>query len=86
MNKSLITGLFVFITASALFIYSSEQEDIPDLENSGTDRTISSVSSVGQITDERIINLENDEPGNWLSHGRTYEETRYSPLTQINKE
>ena len=62
MNKSLITGLFVFITASALS-YSSEQEDIPDLENSGTDRT-PSASSVGQITDERIINAENDEPGN----------------------
>ncbi len=86
MNKSLIIGLFVFITASALFIYSSEQRDIPDLEKSGTDQTSSSTSSVGQITDERIINLENDEPGNWLSHGRTYEETRYSPLTQINKE
>jgi len=24
------------------------------------------------------------EPGNWLSHGRTYDEQRYSPLDQIN--
>ena len=24
------------------------------------------------------------EPGNWLSHGRTYDEQRYSPLDQVN--
>jgi len=23
------------------------------------------------------------EPGNWMSHGRTYDEQRYSPLTRI---
>ena len=26
------------------------------------------------------------EPGNWLAHGRTYEERRFSPLNNINKE
>jgi PQQ-dependent dehydrogenase (methanol/ethanol family) len=26
----------------------------------------------------------NDDPGAWLSHGRTYSEERYSPLTKIN--
>jgi PQQ-dependent dehydrogenase (methanol/ethanol family) len=32
----------------------------------------------------RIANAD-DEPGNWLSHGRTYDEQRYSPLDQINE-
>lgn len=36
------------------------------------------------ITQERIIEADN-EPGNWLSYGRNYEEQRFSPLTQINK-
>ena len=27
-----------------------------------------------------------DEPGNWLAHGRNYEEQRFSPLNQINQE
>ena len=36
------------------------------------------------INQERIINADN-EPGSWLSHGRNYEEQRYSPLVQINK-
>jgi len=31
----------------------------------------------------RIIHADN-EPGNWMTHGRTYSEQRFSPLTQIN--
>ena len=35
------------------------------------------------VDHERIVGAD-AEPGNWLSHGRTYAEERYSPLTQIN--
>ncbi|HXU09221.1 MAG TPA: PQQ-dependent dehydrogenase, methanol/ethanol family, partial [Blastocatellia bacterium] len=31
----------------------------------------------------RIINADK-EPGNWMTHGRTYDEQRFSPLKQIN--
>ncbi len=34
------------------------------------------------VDGERIINADN-EPGNWMTTGRTYGETRFSPLTQI---
>jgi PQQ-dependent dehydrogenase (methanol/ethanol family) len=37
------------------------------------------------VTAERIINADK-EPGNWLSHGRTYDEQRFSPLTDINED
>ena len=40
--------------------------------------------SIGLIDDARIKNAES-EPGNWLAYGRTYEEQRFSPLTQVNK-
>jgi quinohemoprotein ethanol dehydrogenase len=40
---------------------------------------------IGLIDDARINN-HNKEPGNWLAHGRTYEEQRFSPLTQINRD
>lgn len=33
----------------------------------------------------RITNADS-EPGNWLAHGRTYDEQRYSPLAQITPE
>ncbi len=34
-------------------------------------------------TGNRIINVGGD-PDNWLSHGRGYDQSRNSPLTQIN--
>ena len=37
----------------------------------------------GGVDQQRIINAER-EPGNWMSHGRTYDEQRYSPLRQVN--
>ena len=38
---------------------------------------------VRPVTGERIIGAD-EEPGNWLTHGRTYSEQRFSPLDQIN--
>jgi len=35
------------------------------------------------VTAQRIVNADK-EPGNWLTHGRTYSEQRFSPLKQIN--
>lgn len=39
--------------------------------------------AVEGVTDIRLVNAE-QEPQNWLSHGRTYKEQRYSPLKQIS--
>ena len=36
--------------------------------------------------DEARIVAADDEPGNWMSHGRTYGEQRFSPLTQVSAE
>ena len=41
-----------------------------------------SVSSA-PITADRIVHADR-EPQNWLAHGRTYDEQRYSPLRQID--
>ncbi len=38
------------------------------------------------VDDARIDRIDEDEPGAWLSYGRGYNEDRYSPLTQINRE
>ena len=38
---------------------------------------------VADIDAARIENAD-QEPGNWMEHGRTYSEQRFSPLTQIN--
>jgi quinohemoprotein ethanol dehydrogenase len=70
-----VGGYFVFFTgddAPAPVPPSSE----PAMEQSA--------SSIGLIDDARIVNADS-EPGNWLAHGRTYEEQRFSPLAQINR-
>lgn len=38
---------------------------------------------VAQVDGPRIMAADT-EPGNWMSHGRTYDEQRYSPLDSIN--
>src|SRR3989337_841566 len=37
----------------------------------------------GNVTEARLLAAE-DDPDNWLSHGRTYAEQRFSPLEDIN--
>jgi len=37
-----------------------------------------------EVDGQRIINADH-EPGNWMSHGRTYDEQRHSPLKAINQ-
>ena len=41
-------------------------------------------NSAGSVDGRRIL-LADREPGNWMSHGRTYDEQRYSPLSQIGE-
>src|SRR6187397_3497239 len=37
----------------------------------------------GNVTEARLLAAD-DDPDNWLSHGRTYAEQRFSPLADIN--
>lgn len=39
--------------------------------------------ATASINEARIVGADS-EPGNWLAHGRTYDEQRFSPLDQIN--
>tara|TARA_Y100001001_G_scaffold66353_2_gene63950 strand:- start:633 stop:1007 length:375 start_codon:yes stop_codon:yes gene_type:complete len=39
----------------------------------------------GGIDNMRLINAA-DDPANWITHGGTYAEQRFSPLDQINRE
>src|SRR5215471_1404645 len=41
------------------------------------------IANSAKVTDAQILDAD-DQPGNWLTHGRTYSEQRFSPLKQIN--
>ena len=47
--------------------------------------SIPASAQVSLVTDERLINADQDT-ANWLTHGRTYSEQRFSPLDQINRD
>ena len=76
-NKIFYTGLLLILVITGCS-NSNEKELIESSEVSGS-------SSIGLIDDERILSAES-EPGNWLAFGRTYDERRFSPLKQINKD
>ncbi|MGB6449953.1 MAG: PQQ-dependent dehydrogenase, methanol/ethanol family [Steroidobacteraceae bacterium] len=46
--------------------------------------TAGAANSPAAVDTARIVSA-NREPGNWMSVGRTYDEQRFSPLTQINE-
>ena len=80
--------LYVFIIVIAGgYIFTQINTGNKELENKKDEITKSDIANpiFANINQERIINADN-EPGSWLSHGRNYEEQRYSPLVQINKD
>ncbi len=75
------TGLFALGMLAVLPACSDEKADTKTAEPQ------SFAEHVGETTgrmDGARIAAADDEPGNWLAHGRTYDEQRYSPLTMIN--
>ena len=87
MNKSfpIFTVGAIVIVVLIYFFYDSEEPAQENVIKDEISSPITSSSSVGLIDDKRIIEAES-EPENWIAHGRTYEEQRFSPLTKINKE
>ncbi len=75
----------VVAVAVAALIYTLVAEDAPEKQEAPAPVVEAAAASVGLIDDARINNADS-EPGNWLAYGRTYEEQRFSPLTQINRD
>ncbi len=46
-------------------------------------RILAAPAAPAAVSGERLLSA-NAEPGQWLSVGRTYDEQRFSPLTQVN--
>ena len=85
--RSLSQPAAVAIAVLLLASCGNEPSDLPGpgepitAPESDTPQTASPAKFI--IDGERIRQADN-EPGNWLSHGRTYSEQRFSPLDQIN--
>ena len=71
----------VLILVASLLLSSCDQRAAHD--NTQGDVTPSSVVIAAPVDAARILNAD-ATPGEWLSHGRTYSEQRFSPLQKIN--
>ena len=69
---------------SVMLLTGCQREDVPEPQDTdfGSQGEATRTTS-GWIDAERVSNADG-EPENWLVHGRTSSEQRYSPLTQIN--
>ena len=72
--RLLFSGLIV---ASGLIACGDSVDEPPTVE--------ATAAKPGGVSEERLLNAENDT-ANWMAHGRTYGEQRFSPSTQINSD
>ncbi|MCB1645473.1 MAG: PQQ-dependent dehydrogenase, methanol/ethanol family [Pseudomonadales bacterium] len=85
MKNVVIAGIgIIAIVLAALLMRDDEQTvAVPDTPTADTSTEDKIRAATATLDGDRIINADS-EPGNWLAHGRTYDESRYSPLKQIN--
>lgn len=80
------------LSVLALAMLTACQPDAQDTAQSTTPatdaapaQTTAAAGDAANVTDERLLNAEN-EPGQWMMVGGTYEEQHYSPLDEINRD
>jgi len=73
---------------AALAVAACAPEPTPEAAAGNAESTAAAtdVETVALVDEARIARMETDEPGAWLTYGRTYEEQRFSPLTDVNVE
>jgi alcohol dehydrogenase (cytochrome c)/quinohemoprotein ethanol dehydrogenase len=70
--------MFLCIAICAAFLSGAGCHSKPEGTGPQTHR-----KSPANVDAARILHA-NEEPGNWMTHGRTYDEQRFSPLKEIN--
>ncbi|MYE81744.1 MAG: PQQ-binding-like beta-propeller repeat protein, partial [Gammaproteobacteria bacterium] len=87
--RTLVLGIAVVVVAVLAYVLVWRDAPEPAPEPVETPEAPAAPAApeptIGLIDDARIVNADS-EPGNWLAHGRTFEEQRFSPLTAINRE
>ena len=77
------TLLLCKITAVAMLFMLAACSNEDNVEQDSAVPLTQSSSGIRPVNGERIRNAD-AEPGNWLSHGRTYDEQHFSPLAYID--
>ncbi|OFW14139.1 MAG: alcohol dehydrogenase [Acidobacteria bacterium RIFCSPLOWO2_12_FULL_67_14] len=72
----MVPRMFVGLVLASLAAVGCRATSAPATENA-------SASAPASVTAARLVAADS-EPGQWMAHGRTYGEQRFSPLDQIN--
>lgn len=80
-SRILLAGLIGLVFAAC----GGGEPAQPTAAAPASDMTNDIRQSTANVDGARIIAAD-AEPQNWLSHGRTYDEQRFSPLKQINED
>jgi len=80
MKNVILVGLAVVGIMVAVYFFKGEQATIEAVPVSFEEHIRAVTATIDQ---KRIVNADS-EPGNWLAHGRTYDESRFSLLKMIN--
>ena len=79
MLNKVVRSVGLFTLSGALIACSERSAPVESVADSAD----AGVAAVALVDAARIIKADTT-PGEWLSHGRTYSEQRFSPLSQIN--
>ncbi|MCZ6855676.1 MAG: PQQ-binding-like beta-propeller repeat protein, partial [Gammaproteobacteria bacterium] len=93
LSTTAVLAIIVAFAVIAWLVYSTTASPPSSEPAAAADASLTTESipettapSVALVTDERINRAPTDEPGAWLTYGRTFEEQRFSPLVDINQE
>ena len=81
-TSTVLLAIRVFVGLAVICLAGCSPEE-PSVTS---EQTAAPALSLGVVDDERILNALENEPGSWLAHGMDFNERRFSPLTQINKD
>ena len=79
------SAIFVLLLTGCAQDTPPSEVETPSSDVAETQESTPLENTTGSVDDERIVNADS-EPGNWLAHGRTFDEQRFSPLDQITEE
>ena len=88
LSPVVVLAILIALVVVGWMLFVPEEAVPPTTQNedASTEAQVSKRETTTPVTDERIMQAEASEPGSWLTYGRTFEEQRFSPSTQINRE
>ncbi|MDH3641459.1 MAG: PQQ-dependent dehydrogenase, methanol/ethanol family [Gammaproteobacteria bacterium] len=85
-TAAILVIIIMVVAAAGWLIYSNSETPAPVAAQPEEVAVEAPAPSVGMVTDERILNAVEQESGSWIAHGIDFNERRFSPLTQVNKD